>query len=86
MGLDVLNCKTVDGALKELIVFCLLDNLIHLVMLNAARIQNVDVRQIRFIDAVRWLASSEAVEKLVPLVVNPNRPNRCEPRGRKRTT
>lgn len=84
MGLDVLKCKTVDGVLKELIVFCLLYNLVRLVMLNAARIQNVDVRRISFIDALRWLASANAGEKLPPLVVNPDRPDRCEPRVRKR--
>ncbi|MFN9977592.1 MAG: transposase, partial [Phycisphaerae bacterium] len=84
MGLDVLKCKTVDGVLKEMIVFCLLYNLISLVMLNAARTQNVDVRRISFIDALRWLASADAGETLVPLAVNPDRPNRCEPRVRKR--
>jgi hypothetical protein len=84
MGLDVLKCKTVDGVLKEMIVFCLLYNLISLVMLNAARTQNVDVRRISFIDALRWLASADAGETLVPLTVNPARPDRCEPRVRKR--
>ncbi|MFN8707649.1 MAG: hypothetical protein ACK50J_13280, partial [Planctomyces sp.] len=72
------------GVLKEMIVFCLLYNLISLVMLNAARTQNVDVRRISFIDALRWLASAEAVEKLIPLVVNPDCPDRSEPRVRKR--
>ena len=84
MGLDVLKCKTVDGVLKEMIVFCLLYNLVRLVMLNASRLQNVDVRRISFIDALRWLASVHAGEKLSPLVVNPDRPDRCEPRVRKR--
>ena len=32
MGLDVLKCKTVDGVLKELIVFALIYNLVRLVM------------------------------------------------------
>ncbi|MFN8710746.1 MAG: IS4/IS5 family transposase, partial [Planctomyces sp.] len=72
------------GVLKEMIVFCLLYNLISLVMLNAARTQNVDVRRISFIDALRWLASADAGETLVPLTVNPARPDRCEPRVRKR--
>jgi uncharacterized membrane protein SirB2 len=59
---DVLKCKTVDGVLKEMIAFCLLYNLVGLVMLNAARIQNVDVHRISFIDALRWLASARAGE------------------------
>jgi hypothetical protein len=83
MGLDVLKCKTVDGVLKEMIVFCLLYSLIGLVMVNADRIQNVDVHRISFIDALRWLASAEAGEQLAPLVVNRDRPGRCEPRVRK---
>jgi hypothetical protein len=83
VGLDVLKCKTVDGVLKEIIVFCLLDHLIRLVMLNAARIQNVDERRISFIDALRWLASADAVEKLIPLVVNPDCPDRSEPESEK---
>jgi hypothetical protein len=32
MGLDVLKCKTVDGVLKELIVFSLIYNLVRLAM------------------------------------------------------
>jgi hypothetical protein len=84
MGLDVLKCKTVDGVLKELIVFCLMYNLVRLVMLNAARLQQVDVRRISFLDALRWLASAQAGETLCSLVVNPHRPDRCEPRVRKR--
>ena len=51
MGLDVLKCKTVDGVLKELIVFALIYNLVRLVMGQAARRQHVDIDRISFIDA-----------------------------------
>ena len=76
--------KTVDGVLKELIVFALIYNLIRLVMIQAARHQQVDIDRISFIDAARWLAAARDNEPLSLLVVNPHRPYRYEPRVRKR--
>jgi hypothetical protein len=84
MGLDVLKCKTVNGVLKELTVFALIYNLIRLVMVQAAPRQQVAIERISFIDAMRWLASAQDDEPLPALVVNPHRPNRYEPRVRKR--
>jgi Transposase DDE domain len=84
MGLDVLKCKTVDGVLKELIVFALIYNLVRLVMIQAARRQQVAIDRISFIDAARWLAAARDDELLSLLVVNPHRPYRYEPRVRKR--
>ena len=84
MGLDVLKCKTVDGVLKELIVFALIYNLIRLVMIQAARRQQVDIDRISFIDAARWLAAARDNAPLSLLVVHPHRPSRYEPRVRKR--
>jgi hypothetical protein len=84
MGLDVLKCKTVDGVLKELIIFVLIYNLVRLVMGQAARRQQVIIDRISFIDAARWLAAAQDDESLPSLVVNPHRPYRYEPRVRKR--
>jgi hypothetical protein len=84
LGLDVLKCKTVDGVLKELIVFALIYNLARLVRRQAARHQHVALDRISFIDAVRWLAAARDDESLAVLVVNPHRPARYEPRVRKR--
>ena len=84
MGLDVLKCKTVNGVLKELIVFALIYNLIRLVMGQAAQRQQVATERISFIDAMRWLASAQDDEPLPALVINPHRPYRYEPRVRKR--
>jgi hypothetical protein len=84
MGLDVLTCKTVDGVLKELIVFALIYNLVRLVMSQAARRQQVDIDRISFIAAARWLAAVRDDEPLAWLVVHPHRPSRYEPRVRKR--
>ena len=78
------NCKTVDGVLKELIVFALIYNLVRLVMAQAAQGQQVAIDRISFIDAARWLAAACDDEALPLLVVNPYRPYRYEPRVRKR--
>ncbi len=84
MGLDVLKCKTVDGVLKELMVFALMYNLVRLVMGQAAQRQHVALDRISFIDALRWLAAARDNELLITLVVNLPRPYRDEPRVRKR--
>ena len=84
MKMDVLKCKTVEGVLRELQVFALIYNLVRQVMLEAARRQEVDVRRISFIDALRWLQTAEPGDQLPKLVVNPWHPHRIEPRVRKR--
>jgi len=83
-GIRVLKCKTVDGVLRELQVFALIYNMVRQVMLEAARRQEVDVRRISFIDAMRWLQTASPGDELTKLVVNPYRPNRLEPRVKKR--
>jgi hypothetical protein len=84
MKMGVLKCKTVNGVLGELQVFALVYNLVRQVMLEAARRQQVDVDRISFIDALRWLQTADPGDDLPPLVVNPHRPNRHEPRVLKR--
>lgn len=84
MKMDVLKCKTVEGVLRELQVFALIYNMVRQVMLVAARRQEVDVRRISFIDALRWLQTAQPGDQLPKLVVNPLRPYRMEPRVRKR--
>jgi hypothetical protein len=84
MGMEVLHCQTVSGVLKELYMFALAYNLVRLVMLQAARRQHVPLERISFIDALRWLRAAEPNAPLTPLLVNPLRPDRVEPRVRKR--
>lgn len=72
--------RTPRGVQKEVAVYCLVYNLVHLVMLEAAQRQQVRPDRISFIDTVRWLLSAEPGEPLPPLVVNPLRPGRHEPR------
>lgn len=84
MRMEVLHCKTVEGVLKELYMFAIAYNLVRLVMLEASRRQNVPLERISFIDALRWLRDARADSELTPLVVNPSRPERLEPRVLKR--
>ncbi len=84
MKMDVLKCKTVEGVLRELQVFALIYNMVRQVMLEAANRQQVDIRRISFIDALRWLQAASPGDELPKIVVNPYRPNRLEPRVKKR--
>jgi hypothetical protein len=84
MGMEVLHCQTVAGVLKELHLFAIAYNLVRLVMLEASRRQKVPLDRISFIDALRRLRDAHADTLLTPLVVNPARPNRLEPRVLKR--
>ena len=84
MKMDVLRCQTVEGVLKELTMFLLVYNIVRMTMLEASRRQGVDVTRISFVDALRWLATAEPGDELPDLVINPLRPDRAEPRVRKR--
>lgn len=84
LGMDVLHCQTVDGVTKELLMFAIVYNLIRLVMLEASRRQHVPVERVSFIDAWRWLRTAQPGTPLPTLVVNPDRPDRIEPRVLKR--
>ena len=84
MKMEVLHCQSVVGVKKELTMFALVYNLVRLVMLHAARRQNVPLARISFIDALRWLRSAQPGTPLPNLVVNPHRPQRVEPRRVKR--
>lgn len=84
LHMDVLRCETVDGVLKELHVFALVYNLGRVVLGAAARRQGRPIGRLSFVDAVRWLRSARPGERLARLVVNPDRPDRFEPRVVKR--
>jgi hypothetical protein len=82
--MDVLRCETEAGVLKEMHVFAIVYNLVRLVMLEASRRQGVPLERISFVDALRWLSSSPPGTELPELIVNPHRPDRVEPRCKKR--
>lgn len=53
MKMDVLRCKTVEGVLKEMLVYAMAYNLVRSVMNEASRVQGVDVERISFVDVLR---------------------------------
>jgi hypothetical protein len=55
MGMDVLRCKSVTAVRKEQLMFGIIYNLVRLVMLEAARRQDVAVSRISFADAYKWV-------------------------------
>lgn len=84
MRMDVLRCETVEGVLKELAIFSLAYNLVRSVMLESARSRGGEPDRIGLLDAVRWLIGPEGGTEPPPLVVNPSRRGRVEPRVVKR--
>jgi hypothetical protein len=84
LGLDVLKGHSVDVVMKELQVFVLVYNLVRVVMLKAARRQKVNPHRLSFVDALRWLRPPKPRQTFADLIVNPDRPNRLEPRCIKR--
>ena len=84
MKMEVLRCETVSGVEKELLMYAIAYNLVRLVMWEASVRQGVSVRWISVVDALRWLVSASPGVSSPRLVVNPVRPNRLEPRVRKR--
>jgi IS4 transposase len=83
MHLDVLRCKSEAGVRKEICMLALVYNLVRLVMLEAARRQDVEPDRISFVDALRWLTNARTGEDPCPLLVNPSR-RRVAPRVKKR--
>jgi hypothetical protein len=84
MKMDVLRCKSEEGVRKELAAFCLVYNLVRVVMLEAARRQEVPVARVSFADALRWVRHARPGDAMPDLVLNPLRPDRAEPRCKKR--
>jgi hypothetical protein len=80
LGMRRVKCRTPDGVERELIVYCLVYNLVHATMLAAARRQQVEADRVSFVDALRWLQTAGPGEDPPDLIVNPSRPDRHEPR------
>jgi hypothetical protein len=84
MQMDVLHGQTIPGVLKELTVFAIVYNLVRMVMCQSAILQRIGVERISFVDALRWLGAPSTGVPLGALIVNPVRPDRVEPRVKKR--
>ena len=82
--MDVLHGKTVPGVLKALTVFALVYHLVRMVMRPSATLQHSAVERISCLDALRWLSAPYTGMSFVALMVNPTRPDRIEPRVKKR--
>jgi len=87
LGLTLLHSRTVAGVEKEVCVFALVYNLVRALMLHAAQQQQVPVARLSFCDALHSLRvrlhppGPPAFDRLQSL---PVRPDRYEPRYRKR--
>lgn len=84
LGLAVLKSATPDGVEKEILVCALIYNLVQSAMAGAAARQGVNRERISFVDALRHLRWPPAATAPPDLWINPLRPNRYEPRVRKR--
>lgn len=84
MNIHILRSKTPAGVERELWMCAIVYNAIRLVMLEAAQRQKVAVARVSFADALHWVRYGELGGPLPDLAIVPYRPNRIEPRLRKR--
>ena len=84
--MNTLKSQTVDGVIKELIMYLIVWNLVRMMMTRFAQAAGVSVRRVSFLDSLRCLRAllrSEPARHL-RLLLNPDRPRRWEPRKLKR--
>jgi hypothetical protein len=84
MQMEVLHGQTVPGVLEALTVCALVYHLVRLVMGQSATLQHLSIERISFLDALRWLGALSTGVPLGALCVHPIRPQRVEPRVKKR--
>ena len=83
MGMERLRCRSVDGVLKEILMYLIVYNLVRLLVLEAAEHQAAPADRVSFADALarlRWGGGGGWVD----LELVPDRPGRAEPRVVKR--
>ncbi|MBA3777168.1 MAG: IS4 family transposase [Betaproteobacteria bacterium] len=84
--MNALKSHTVQGVIKELIMYLIVWNLVRMTMAKLAQTAGVSVWRVSFIDTVRALCvllQTAPATEMRPLI-NPDRPNRWEPRKLKR--
>jgi hypothetical protein len=84
MHRDVLHGQTGAGGLKALTVFAIIDHWVRLVIWPSARLQPGDAARLSVLDALRWRSPSSTNLPFAALLVTPVRPDRVEPRVKKR--
>jgi hypothetical protein len=86
MKMNTLKSQTVQGVIKELIMYLIVWNLVRMTMMKFAQRSGVSVWRVSVIDTVRFLCvlmqATPSCE--LNLLVNPDRPDRWEPRKLKR--
>jgi hypothetical protein len=82
--MDVRHGQTAPGVLQERTICALVDNLGRLVMGHSARLPHIHVERIRCLDALRWLGAPPTGMSRRALLLHPIRPQRVEPRVKKR--
>jgi hypothetical protein len=84
MRLEVLRSHTAAGIDREVAMIGLIYNLVRVILLAAARQQGVALDRLSFADALYWLRHTRRSPGLPRVRVNPERPDRVEPRALKR--
>jgi Transposase DDE domain len=84
--MNTLRCQTVEGVVKELLVYLIVWNLVRMTMTRFAEQAGVSPWRISFIDTLRCLAVllQAPARQEVELLIHPDRPDRWEPRKLKR--
>jgi hypothetical protein len=85
-GMNALKSRTVDGVIKELLVYLIVWNLVRMTMARFAQAAGVSAWRVSFLDTVRFLCALLQAPRRrgVELLINPDRPGRWEPRKLKR--
>jgi len=84
--MNTLRCQTVEGVIKELLVYMIVWNLVRMTMARFAEQARISPWRISFVDTLRCLAvlMQAPARQEVQLLINPDRPDRWEPRKLKR--
>lgn len=80
MGMDSLHCKTIDGVMREIFVFSLVYNLVRTAMIDIANHNKLPIKQISFIDTLRWIRDGKNNHIFHRPIINTPRPGRKHPR------
>lgn len=84
--MNALKSQSVQGVIKELIIYLIVWNLVRMTMAKFAQRAGVSVWRVSFLDTVRWLCAllQAPPPTELRLLINPDRPGRWDPRKLKR--
>lgn len=84
--MNTLKSHSVQGVIKELIMYLIVWNLVRMTMQTFAQAAGISVWRVSFIDTMRWLCALLQPQRpaSLQLLINPDRPGRWEPRKLKR--